>query len=67
MLNYLVTAAGAGVFELCLVGVMVIYELLGQPSGRQANGDAKVAHGEESSIAEARRVKYAAAAPVRVH
>jgi len=25
----------AGVFELCLVGVMVIYELLGQPAGRQ--------------------------------
>jgi hypothetical protein len=41
-------AVVAAVFELCLVGVMVIYELLGQAAGgrvaNQANGAASVRH-----------------------
>src|SRR5215831_6618496 len=45
----------AGVFELCLVGVMVIYELLGHTGGGQAKGDAKVAVGTDSSLADAKR------------
>jgi len=45
----------AGVFELCLVGVMVIYELLGHTSGGQPKGGAKVALVADSTIAEARR------------
>src|SRR5262249_27266019 len=45
----------AGVFELCLVGVMVIYELLGHTSGDQPKGGAKVALVADSTIAEARR------------
>jgi len=46
----------AGVFVLCLVGVMVIYELLGHTSGAQAKADAKVAVGTDGSIADAKCV-----------
>ena len=47
----------AGVFELCLVGVMVIYELLGHAntSGGHAKADADVAVSTDSSIADAKR------------
>src|SRR5215831_10222171 len=45
----------AGVFELCLVGVMVIYELLGHTSGGQAKADANVAVGNDGSNADAKR------------
>jgi hypothetical protein len=41
----------AVVFELCLVGVMVIYELLGQTSEAQAKGDTQVL-GADNSITE---------------
>jgi hypothetical protein len=40
--------------QLCLVGVMVIYGLLGQASGDQAR-DAKIAIGSVNSIEEANR------------
>jgi len=52
--KFLQQAIVAGVFELCLVGVMVIYELLGHTGGGQAV--AKIALGADCSIAKAKRV-----------
>jgi hypothetical protein len=51
----------AGVFELCLVGVMVIYELLGHTSWGPTKGEAKVVIGADNSIAQAKH----AAPPTR--
>jgi hypothetical protein len=46
-------AVVAAVFELCLVGVMVIFELLGQEAGRGATTQAKADPPDREAIAAA--------------